>query len=113
MKHGKRIRKAVYGTIFCYFAVMSLLIGILQATLQTRYILYGKDTVMAQCVINETAAGTEYTMQLGGGEWSFSVLQPDYSAAEAIISDLPPCMGKLLLRMVTAAEYYTAVCIHS
>lgn len=113
MKHGKRIRKAIYGTIFCYFAVMGLMLGILQATLQTRYILYGKDAVMAQCVINETAAGTEYTMQLGGGEWSFSFLQPHNGIAAELISDLPPCMAKLLLRMVTAAEYYTAECIQS
>lgn len=116
MKKKKRIAKAVLFSIIVYCSILGMLLGILKTTHQTRYILYGEDAVMAQCVIQETAAGTEYTMQLGGGEWSFSFLQPQKSAAAVLTQQLPPCMTKLILRMVTLAEYYTAYiaeCINS
>lgn len=116
MKRKKRIGKAVMIVLGVYLAVMGTLLGILKTTHQTRYILYGGQAVVAQCMIQETAAGTEYTMQLGGGEWSFSFLQPETSTAAKLAEQLPPCTTKLLLRMVTLAEYYTdyiADCIKS
>ncbi len=112
--HKKRALRGVVTAICCYAALNAALLGILKSTGQTRQILYGDDAAMVQCTQTKTAAGTAYTVELGGGEWSFLVLGTqlaDFSAQTA--NRLPPCMMKLILRMVSLAEYYTAECISS
>ncbi len=113
-QHKKRAFRGIITAICCYAAVNAALLGILKSTGQTRQILYGDDAALVQCTQTETAAGTAYTMQLGGGEWSFSVLGTQLADISAQAANrLPPCMMKLILRMVALAEYYTAECINS
>ncbi len=114
MKQKKRVRRAIMTVLCCYGAVMLVLLGILRSTSQTRLILYGEDTVMAHCIVNQTAAGDmAYTMELGGGEWSFSLAAPLSETAADMTKHLPPCMTKLFLRLFSLAEYYTTEWIRS
>ena len=113
MKRKKRVQKAVFTAIFCYGAMLALFLGILRSTGQTRKILYGENAVMVQCTQNQTAAGTlAYTIELGGGEWSFS-WEPAAKKLAKPAENLPPCMLKLLLRLAVLAESYTVECIQS
>ncbi len=113
-KQKKRAFRGILVAICCYAAVNVTLLGILKSTGQTRKILYGDDAALVQCTETKTVAGTAYTMQLGGGEWSFSVARSQFADISAQAADqLPPCVMKLVLRMVSLAGYYTAECISS
>ncbi len=111
---SKRVFRGIVTAICCYAAIMAMLLGILTSTGKTRQILYGDDAAAVQCTQQKTAAGTAYTVQLGGGEWSVSVMGSqlaDISAQAA--QQMPPCVMKLVLRLVSLAEYYTAECMNS
>lgn len=113
-KRKKRAFHGILAAICCYTAVNAALLGILKSTGKTREILYGDDAALVQCTETKTAEGTAYAMQLGGGEWSFSVLGSQLADVSAQTADqLPPCAMKLVLHMVALAGYYTAECINS
>lgn len=113
-KQKKRALRGMLTAVCCYTAVNAALLGILRSTEQTRKILYGNDAALVQCTETKTAAGTTYIMQLGGGEWSFSLLSSQLAEISAqAADDLPPCVMKMVLRMVSVVGYYTTERISS
>lgn len=113
-KQRKCAFRGIITAVCCYTAVNATVLGILQSTEQTRKILYGENAARVQCIETKTAAGTAYTMQLGGGEWSFLVLSSQLAEISKQAADhLPPCVMKLVLHMVSSVGYYTAGCMNS
>lgn len=94
----KRTKKAACIAAFGYFAVCGLGFGMLRAAQETRRTLYGGTPVMAQ-LTQPLSDHQEQKLLLGGGEWEISLSLPDFSETGDAAAQLPPCTGKLLLRM--------------
>lgn len=110
----KRRKKAACYAAVMYFSCAGLGFGMLKAAQQTRRTLYGGQPVMAQCIPTLPAddptedpaeqAG-DYTLILGGGEWTFRLSLPQIAAQAKTLADkLPPCTAKCLLWLAAEAE---------
>ena len=104
----KRIKKAACIAAFGYFAVSGLGFGMLKAAQETRRTLYGGKPVMAALTqpLHPQTDEREYLLKLGGGEWEIPVTLPDLSDAENAAAQLPPCTGKLFVRMFLIANRF-------
>ena len=104
----KRTKKAACIAAFGYLAVSGLSFGMLRAAQETRRTLYGGTPVMAQLTqsLHPEKDQREYLLLLGGGEWEIPVTLPDFSEAGYAAAQLPPCTGKLFVRMFLLADRF-------
>ena len=104
MKH--RTKKAACIAAFGYIAVCGLGFGMLKAAQETRRTLYGGTPVMAQVTkpVNPQNHDETYQLMLGGGEWKLSFALPDISENGNAAAQLPPCTGKIFIRMFLLAD---------
>ena len=101
----RNMKKAVLIAAFGYLSVMSLSCGMLKAAQITRQTLYGGRPVMAQIAKQELPdSRTAYSVSLGGGEWQFRWSSLNREAISEKAEQLPPCMAKLLIRMILRAD---------
>lgn len=99
------MKKAAVIAAFGYLSVMSLGCGMLKAAQVTRQTLYGGQPVMAQIAKQSLPdSRTAYTVSLGGGEWRFRWSLPCRDAVAEKTEQLPPCMAKLLVRIILLAD---------
>ena len=107
-KKRRYAKKAAWLAAFCYLSGLALSVGMLKAAQKTRQILYGGQPVMAQISqrIPDDAGGESVEMELGGGEWTLTVpaVQQTVNSLEQYAADMPPCMGKYLLRLLSLAD---------
>lgn len=110
----KRTKKAAMIAAFGYLSVMSLGLGMLKAAQQTRRTLYGGTPVLAQVThqaLPDDAAPHTAEITFGGGEWTVQLTAPELSGALEAAENLPPSMGRLLLRLAVLSDMaadYTA-----
>lgn len=107
---NKRKKKAAFIAAFGYLSVMSLGLGMLKAAQQTRQTLYGGTPVLAQVTHQELPDAPQTAeITFGGGEWTLHLTAPELSGVTEAAENMPPSMGKLLLRLAIlsnqAADY--------
>lgn len=109
---NKRKKKAAMIAAFGYLSVMSLGLGMLKAAQQTRRTLYGGTPVLAQVTHQELPDMPQTSeVTFGGGEWTLHLTAPELSEAIEAAENMPPSMGKLLLRLAMLSDQaadYTA-----